>query len=103
MILDSIKHVSSHMSSVSEVLPGRDYFLPQTQEKYDPLTITEKDFRNLVCKKPCNTAKANYTTLTGISPLIAEEICYRASIDGNDSAQSLDENEAVHLYHEFQS
>ena len=101
MILDSIKHVSSHMSSIREVLPGRDYFLPQTQEKYDPLTIAEKDFRNVVCKKPCNIAKAIYTTLTGISPLIAEEICYRASIDGNDAAQSLDENASVHLYHTF--
>ena len=29
-ILDSIKHVSSHMSSVREVLPGRPYFIPQT-------------------------------------------------------------------------
>lgn len=101
MILDSIKHVSSHMSSIREVLPGRDYFLPQTQEKYDPLTIAEEDFRNVVCKKPCNIAKAIYTTLTGISPLIAEEICYRASIDGNDAAQSLDENASVHLYHTF--
>ena len=27
MILDSIKHVSSHMSSVREVLPGREYFI----------------------------------------------------------------------------
>ena len=31
MILDSIKHVSLNMSSVREVLPGRDYFIPQTQ------------------------------------------------------------------------
>ena len=101
MILDSIRHVSSHMSSVREVLPGRDYFLPQTQEKHDPLTITEEAFKESVCKKPCNIAKAIYTTLTGISPLIAEEICYRASIDGSDSAQSLDENEATHLYYTF--
>ena len=74
MILDSIKHVSSHMSSVREVLPGRDYFLPQTQEKQDPLMITEEMFKESVCKKPCNIAKAIYTTLTGISPLIAEEM-----------------------------
>ena len=65
MILDSIRHVSSHMSSVREVLPGRDYFLPQTQEKQDPLTITEEAFKESVCKKPCNIAKAIYTTLTG--------------------------------------
>ena len=44
MILDSIKHVSSHMSSVREVLPGREYFIPQTQDKLDPLTVDEETF-----------------------------------------------------------
>ena len=101
MILDSIKHVSSHMSSVREVLPGRPYFLPQTQEKLDPLTVTEDEFISAVCKKPCNISKAIYTSLTGLSPLIAEEICYRASIDGNDAAASLDGNACLHLYHTF--
>lgn len=101
MILDSIKHVSSHMSSVREVLPGRDYFLPHTQEKSDPLTITEAEFIERVCSKPCNISKAIYSTLTGLSPLIAEEICYRASIDGSDAAQSLDETACTHLYHTF--
>lgn len=99
MILDSIKHVSSHMSSVREVLPGRDYFIPQTQEKTDPLTVTEEEFLERVCQKPCNISKALYTTLTGLSPVIAEEICYRASVDGNDAAQSLSETAAIHLYH----
>lgn len=101
MILDSIKHVSSHMSSVREVLPGRDYFLPHTQEKSDPLTITEAEFIERVCSKPCNISKAIYSTLTGLSPLIAEEICYRASIDGSDAAQSLTETASIHLYHTF--
>ncbi len=101
MILDSIKHVSSHMSSVREVLPGRPYFLPHTQEKLDPFTVTEEEFLNTVCKKPCNISKGIYSTLTGLSPLIAEEICYRASIDGNDPAQSLSETAAIHLYHTF--
>ena len=44
MILDSIKHVSSHMSSVREVLPGREYFIPKTQDKLDPLTVSEEEF-----------------------------------------------------------
>ena len=82
MVLDSIKHVSSHMSSVREVLPGRQYFLPRTQEKSDPLTINEEEFISAVCKKPCNISRALYSSLTGLSPLIAEEICYRASIPG---------------------
>ena len=39
MIVDSIKHVSAHMSSVREVLPGRSYFIPETQSKLNPFTI----------------------------------------------------------------
>ena len=44
MILDSIKHVSSHMSSVREVLPGREYFIPNTRDKENPLTVSEEEF-----------------------------------------------------------
>ena len=100
-ILDSIKHVSSHMSSVREVLPGRDYFIPMTQEKLDPLTVTEEEFINIVCTRPMQIAKALYSTLTGLSPVISQEICYRASIDGDDDTASLSEPAKVHLYHTF--
>ena len=99
MILDSIKHVSSHMSSVREVLPGRPYFIPKTQEKMNPCTVTQEDFLGIICKKPLNIAKALYTSLTGLSPVVSEEICYRASIDGSDAAQSLNETAAIHLFH----
>ena len=101
MILDSIKHVSSHMSSVREVLPGREYFIPNTRDKENPLTVSEEEFTGHICKKPVNISKALYTSLTGMSPVMAEEICYRASIDGSDAAQSLDEAARVHLYHTF--
>ena len=101
MILDSIKHVSSHMSSVREVLPGRPYFIPQTQDKKDPLTITEEEFMETVFSRPCNLSRALYTSLTGLSPVIAEEICYRSSLDGGDSPQSLDNAAKTHLYHTF--
>ena len=33
VILDSIKHISAQVSSVREVLPGRDYFIPHSGEK----------------------------------------------------------------------
>lgn len=101
MILDSIKHVSSHMSSVREVLPGREYFIPNTRDKENPLTVSEEEFTQHICKKPVNISKALYTSLTGMSPVMAEEICYRASIDGSDAAQSLDETACTHLYHTF--
>lgn len=101
MILDSIKHVSSHMSSVREVLPGREYFIPNTRDKENPLTVSEEEFTQHICKKPVNISRALYTSLTGMSPIMAEEICYRASIDGSDAAQSLDETACTHLYHTF--
>ncbi|MDE6907660.1 MAG: NFACT family protein, partial [Lachnospiraceae bacterium] len=101
MIIDSIKHVSAQISSIREVLPGRNYFIPATSEKYDPLIISERDFKASVCTRPMPLAKALYMTLTGISPLIAEEICHRSSLESAQSANSLSESEQTHLYHIF--
>ena len=97
-ILDSIKHVSSHMSSVREVLPGRQYFIPQTQEKLNPWNLTEETFYTQVLSKPTQIARALYTSLTGISPVMAHEICTRASLDGDEPTETLDENSKLHLY-----
>ena len=100
-ILDSIKHVSQHMSSVREVLPGRPYFIPHTQEKADPFAVTESEFYEKVLKKPAPAAKAIYTSLTGFSPLMAEEVCFRSGIDGGLPTEALDEPARIHLYHTF--
>lgn len=77
-ILDSIKHISGLISSVREVLPGKPYFIPETQEKINPLTVTEEAFMDQVFSKPCDCFKALYTTFTGLSPAISHEICHRA-------------------------
>ncbi len=100
-ILDAIKHISAQTSSVREVLPGRDYFIPQTMHKLDPLTVNETDFSASVSSKAMPLSKALYSSFTGISPVIAEEICYRASLDPAISANAAGENELIHLYHTF--
>lgn len=97
-ILDSIKHISSQVSSVREVLPGRTYFIPQTVEKADPLTVTEDEFIDLIHTTPSPVQKALYQKLTGISPIIGEELCHLASIDGDLSANELSRTELCHLY-----
>ena len=79
-IIDSIKHISANVSSVREVLPGRAYFIPDTQNKLNPLTVTKDSFYESVYTKNTETAKAIYTSLTGLSPAIAEEICFRAGV-----------------------
>ena len=100
-ILDSIKHISAQVSSVREVLPGRPYFIPHTTEKSDPLSITEAEFIDLMHSAPLPIQKALYQKLTGISPIIGEELCHIASIDGDRSANELNETELTHLYHMF--
>lgn len=100
-IIDSIKRVSAQVSSVREVLPGRTYFIPQTQSKADPLTIGEEEFRTLIYQKPLPLAKAIYTSLTGLSPIVGQEICYLTGIDANFPANSLDALEQLHFYHIF--
>ena len=101
VILDSIKHISAQVSSVREVLPGRDYFIPHSGEKKDPLTITETEFKELLHNTPQNLSKALYMDLTGLSPVIAAEICHLASLDGDVSAKEFSDAELTHLFHAF--
>lgn len=98
-IIDSIKHIPASVSSVREVLPGREYFLPQTVEKSDPLTASEEDFSTALASSQKPAGKAIYTAFTGISPVMAEEFCHLASIDADIPASSLSELERKHLSH----
>jgi len=83
MIIDSIKHISGMVSSLREVLPGRNYFIPRTQEKEDPLSADFSSFRQALREKSMPIYKALYNMYTGISPLIAQEICFRGKVDGD--------------------
>lgn len=100
-IIDSIKRVSAQTSSIREVLPGRPYFIAQTQEKYDPLNTTEEEFSKTVFVKPMKLSKAIYTSYTGISPVIAEELCCRAGLESDQSANTIPPLAQTHLYHLF--
>jgi len=99
MILDSIKHVSAQMSSVREVLPGRQYFVPHSDEKKNPQTITEAEFMECIRSTPHPLSKALYMNLTGLSPVVSAEICHLASLDGDISAKEFSDAELTHLYH----
>lgn len=100
-IIDSIKHISAQVSSVREVLPGRTYFIPETQEKCNPLETSEKEFFDNVFSRPQTLQKSIYTSYTGISPVIASELCFRAGMEGDRPSCALNEEEKLHLYHHF--
>ena len=100
-IIDSIKHISLNVSSVREVLPGRMYFVPDTQHKADPLTIGSDDFISLIRSRPMPLYKAIYTSLTGFSPLLGLELCSRARLDSDTSANALSEDALQTLQNTF--
>lgn len=84
VILDSIRHISDALSSVREVMPGGIYAYPPQQGKINPLTISDREsFRQHLQNRNMPIYKGIYQAYTGISPLIAEEICYRAEINAN--------------------
>ncbi len=82
-IIDSIKHISGMVSSVREVLPGRQYFIPKTQDKAELLSCTQEEMAAVLRAKSLPLFKAVYTGFTGISPSIAQELCYRAGVDAD--------------------
>lgn len=100
-MIDSIKHISGMVSSVREVLPGRTYYIPKTQEKQNPLTADVSQIRETVSARPMPAYQAVYTSYTGISPVIAQEICHRAGVDAQRAANTLSEENLSALADSF--
>ncbi len=100
-ILDAIKHIPASVSSVREVLPGRDYFIPNTLDKRDPLTATPDTILDDALNRPLSLSKALYQTYTGISPTVANEVCHRAGLDADAPTESIGEDASLHLANEF--
>ncbi len=100
IIIDSIKHIPASVSSVREVLPGREYFIP-SQDKSNPLDTTADEFSSCVLSKGMPLFKAIYSSYTGLSPIIAQEICYRSGVDADKSAMALDTSESIAVYRAF--
>lgn len=102
-IIDSIKRISANMSSLREVLPGREYFLPEELKKKDLLNTKLEEFIEILKSKEYPLSKSIYMNFAGISPLIAEEIILRASLPSQAPSTSLGELEYTHLFHTIQN
>ncbi|MFV0363206.1 MAG: NFACT family protein [Suipraeoptans sp.] len=101
IIIDSIKHVSLNVSSVREVLPGREYFIPDQSHKLSPLDVSQNEFVDAIKSKPMELSASIFKSFTGISPLVSEEICYISGVNESIDAKSLDSDTLLHLYKQF--
>lgn len=98
-ILDSIKRVTHEKSSVREVLPGKAYVFPPTQEKQNPLTAEEMPFfAALHQQEGRRLQEFLYQSYTGISPIMASEICTRAGLDASLASQQIEQAQAERLF-----
>lgn len=97
-IIDSIKHVSGFVSSIREVLPGKPYFVADTTHKQNPLEAEQESFVQTLLGAPMPVFKALYTSYTGLSPLMAQELCARAGMDGERPATAYDREALCRLF-----
>jgi len=102
MIIDSIKHVTLMMSSVREVLPGRDYFIPGSN-KLNPLNTDFDAFYNIFSTFNGDITKFIFTNFNGISPLIASEIVSIAGFNPDDDCSNVTGDRIKHFYNIFQN
>lgn len=100
-VLDSIKHVSMLVSSVREILPGKDYFIPAQDGRINPFEADLSYFKNTVITKPVSIGKAIYTSLTGFSPQLANEICNLSDVDADQATSSLNSENVSTLFNNF--
>ncbi len=102
-IVDSIKRVSIDISRHRQVLPGLTYELPPSQNKLNPLELDDlQQFKSsLSVNMKAQIHKSIYTAFTGISPLIAREVCYNANISEDAPVLAINEDGFEGLYRSF--
>lgn len=101
IITDSLKRVDISKSSYREVLPGRKYVLPPSQDK---LNILESDSDVLIKRVTSFSDKslssALLSSLSGFSPLSSRELAYRICL-GDKKVSELTEIQVSRLKKEL--
>jgi len=81
IVMECIKRIGPEMSRYRTVLPGQPYLPPPPQEKLAPSDLTELRLRYIVEALPPDVPlwQRLVQGLKGISPLLAQEIAFRAT------------------------
>ncbi len=103
VILDSIKHISQMVSSVREVLPGRPYFVPETQGKSNPFEETREHFFSLLSSESLPASRFLMTHYNGFSTQMSEETVFRARLSQDRSVSELSSEDSEKFWETFQA
>lgn len=82
-IADCMRRMDADLSAKRPLMPGMFYQYPEPVDKQNPLTLSEEDLQSSLCAAPADTPcdKWLLDTFTGLSPLIARELAFRAGED----------------------
>lgn len=101
-IIDSIKRIPITVSSVREVLPGKTYSYPPSQDKLNPMNeISINEFNSVLASKNDKLFKAIYTSFLGLSPSMGREIALRSNISPETPFELLSSVEISKLHEVF--
>jgi predicted ribosome quality control (RQC) complex YloA/Tae2 family protein len=100
LILDGIKRYTHLVSRHREILPGKEYISPPEQNKAHPLQIDEEKFRELLLSLPLTTkvTKGLVQTMAGFSPLLAQEVVFRAELNQDVLIDALGDYDLIRLW-----
>jgi predicted ribosome quality control (RQC) complex YloA/Tae2 family protein len=104
-IVDSIKRIPIDVSRVRQVLPGLQYHLLISNDKFSPLNVDFISFKTLIDSSAKNVQvnKFIYQNFIGLSPLIGKAISQNSNIEPDRTLASLSDVDIVCLYNEFAS
>ncbi|MGI6065361.1 MAG: Rqc2 family fibronectin-binding protein [Bacillota bacterium] len=103
-ILDGIRRYTHLVSRHREVLPGRPYLPPPSQNKKNPLEIDEDNFRVQLLDTSLSTKLSNalVKNFSGFSPLLAREVVTRAQLPENITIDSMGDYDFIKCWQAFQ-
>lgn len=98
-IIDAIKKFGNDVSSYREVLPGKPYVSPPSQDKLNPLETGYEEFcAGIWAVEETVIAQALFSLFSGVSPFTAREICLMSSINPALPAAQCGEYELAKVY-----
>ena len=80
-IITALRASDMSLDSARPMIPGMTYTLPPAQDKHNPLAVSKEEFLGIFegfpKDRPCD--KAIVAAFSGVAPVVAREIVYRAT------------------------
>lgn len=83
-IIDSIKHISIDVNRARQILPGKSYEYPPSQDKIPFTSVSENQLKSLLCGQ-LQPDRCILSAVQGISPPLASSLAY----DGNTASEGI--------------